>query len=106
MSDSLFVKREEFEHEKEVRFLIHNANFGDTPISDNVHDDYIDMQVEPSMFIEEVALDPRLSDEDFEDRKVLLSSITGNIPICKSDLYSFELIELFYKSTVLETRIP
>ena len=106
LSDSLFVKREEFEHEKEVRFLIHNANFGDTPISDNVHDDYIDMQVEPSMFIEEVALDPRLSDEDFEDRKVLLSSITGNIPICISDLYSFEPIELFYKSTVLETRIP
>lgn len=106
LSDSLFVKREEFEHEKEVRFLIHNATFGDTPISDNVHDDYIDMQVEPSMFIEEVALDPRLSDEDFEDRKVLLSSITGNIPICKSDLYFFEPIELFYKSTVLETRIP
>lgn len=64
------------------------------------------MQVDPFNFIEEIALDPRLSDEDFEDRKILLSSITGSVPICKSDLYSFQPIELSYKKSVLEARIP
>lgn len=105
-SESLFIKRHEFEHENEVRFLIYNGNFGDTPTPANVHDDYIDMQVDPSCFIEEIALDPRLSNDDFEDRKVLLSSITGSIPICKSDLYSFQSIELSYNGSVLEARIP
>ena len=104
-SRSLFVKRCEFEHENEIRFLIHNGNFDDAPTYDNVYDDYIDMQVEPSTFIEEIALDPRLSDEDFEDRKILLSSITGNIPICKSDLYTFKPIELSYKESVMAARI-
>ena len=64
------------------------------------------MQVDPSNFIEEIALDPRLSDKDFEDRKILLSSITGSVPICKSDLYSFQPIELSYKKSVLEAKIP
>ena len=105
-SESLFIKRHEFEHENEIRFLIHNGNLGKSPKPSNVHDDYIDMQVDPSNFIEEIALDPRLSDKDFEDRKILLSSITGSVPICKSDLYSFQPIELSYKKSVLEARIP
>lgn len=104
-SRSLFIKRYEFEHENEIRFLIHNGNFADAPTYTNVYDDHIDMQIDPSKFIEEIALDPRLSDEDYEDRKILLSSIAGNIPICKSDLYSFQPIKLCYKESVMNERI-
>lgn len=105
LSDSLFIKRHEFEHENEVRFLLYNGNFENASVHSNIHDDYIDVQVEPAWFIEEIALDPRLSDEDLEDRKNILSSVIGDIPICKSDLYTFESIKLSYKRSVLDPRI-
>lgn len=55
--------------------------------------------MDPYNFIEEIALDPRLSDEDFEDRKALLSSITREIPIVKSNLYQFQPQNYIIKET-------
>lgn len=87
LADSLFIKRSEFIHENEVRFIINSSTR--TAEDENIHDDHIDMKVDPFIFIDEIALDPRLNDEDFEERKILLSKIAKNIPIHKSDLYSF-----------------
>ena len=85
-TDSLFIKRIEFMHENEVRFIISNSH---EESNDNIYDDHIDMKIDPFNFIDEIALDPRLNEEDFEERKILLSKIARNIPIHKSDLYSF-----------------
>ena len=89
LTDSLFIKRIEFMHENEVRFIISNNNTESTESYENIYDDHIDMKIDPFNFIDEIALDPRLNDEDFEERKILLSKIAKNIPILKSDLYSF-----------------
>ncbi len=86
LTDSLFIKRLEFSHENEVRFIIDNSN---SESYDNIYDDHIDMKVDPFDFIEEIALDPRLDEADFKDLKFLLSKIAKDIPIHKSDLYSF-----------------
>lgn len=88
-TDSLFIKRIEFMHENEVRFIISNSNDESNESYDNIYDDHIDMKVDPFNFIDEIALDPRLNEEDFEERKYLLSKIAKSIPIHKSDLYSF-----------------
>ena len=98
-SESLFIKRSEFEHENEVRFIILNGNLENDPVPKNVHSDHIEMPIDPYDFIEEIALDPRLSDDDFLDRKTVLSSICKNIPISKSDLYAFESKDLYLKET-------
>lgn len=87
--DSLFIKRLEFIHENEVRFIISNNKSESTKAYDNIYDDHIDMKVDPFNFIEEITLDPRLNDEEFEESKNNLSKIAKDIPIHKSDLYSF-----------------
>ena len=89
-TDSLFIKRSEFAHENEVRFIISKPAGEENLSYPNVFSSHINLEIDPHSFIEEVALDPRLSDEDFEDRKTLLSSITRCIPIVKSDLYHFQ----------------
>lgn len=86
LTDSLFIKRFEFVHENEVRFIINNVK---SESYDNIYDDHIDLKVDPFDFIEEIALDPRIGEEDFKDLKFLLSTIAKDIPIHKSDLYSF-----------------
>lgn len=98
-ADSLFIKRSEFAHENEVRFIVSKPIDEENNTNPNVFDSHIDFGVDPYNFIEEIALDPRLSDEDFEDRKALLSSITREIPIVKSNLYQFQPQNYIIKET-------
>lgn len=101
--DSLFIKRKEFEHENEMRFVLYLSELktevfnrlGET--CDNVHDDFVDLEVDPFKFIDEIAFDPRLNAEDFSDWKNMLSTISGNIPIVQSDLYEFQPISIALK---------
>lgn len=55
IADSLFYKRTEFSHEKEMRFIIDID-----PNQPHVENDHINLKVNPSDFIEEIGLDPRL----------------------------------------------
>lgn len=94
--DSLLIKREEFVHENEVRFVLYFDEQGVSPTTDklnckygNVYDEFIDLEVKPSQFIEEIAFDPRLGADDFTDWKNMLSLVSGKIPIVQSDLYAF-----------------
>ena len=104
-SESLFMKRIEFAHEKEVRFIIDSPLIETNQNMNNIFLDHIDMEINPYAFIEEIALDPRLTDEDFEDRKLLLSSITGKIPICKSNLYTFRKNTYCIEKTPMQVEI-
>lgn len=104
-TDSLFVKRTEFAHENEVRFIISKPIEENTVSYSNVFKSHINLEIDPFNFIEEIALDPRLSEEDFRDRKTLLSSITKDIPIVQSDLYQFQPQNYKLKETTLHIDI-
>lgn len=79
---SLFVKRKEFEHEKEFR-IIFIADFD----SQERKQGYIDFDIDPNTFIDEITLDPRLNDaeEKLVVDKLLSLGYTGTI--LKSKLY-------------------
>lgn len=98
--NSLFIKRKEFAHENEMRFVLYFDELTASEFNseeykcNNVHDDFIDLEVDPYKFIDEIAFDPRLNAEDFLDWKNMLSTISGNIPIVQSDLYEFQPISI------------
>lgn len=103
LKNSLFIKRKEFSHENEMRFILYLDEATDFVFNseknrcDNIHDDFIDLKINSREFIDEIAFDPRLSKEDFEDWKTMLSNLTGNIPIVQSDLYEFLPISMSLK---------
>lgn len=90
LSDSLFIKRPEFQHENEVRFLISQT--------DN-HEilDYFEMEIPREDFIEEIALDPRLTQDEYQDFAKEVKTVAGEIDVCQSDLYKFDAIHLSLK---------
>ena len=106
LSDSLFIKRKEFEHEKEVRFIIRTHEKSANTERINIEYDHIDIMVDnPFNFIEEIVLDPRLSEEEFLKRKEELSSFTNEIPIVKSNLYAFTPLKFSIPETPLKLNI-
>lgn len=110
--DSLFVKREEFVHESEARFILYfDEQYASSNIDkmkckcSNMNDGFIGLEVDPSGFIEEIAFDPRLSVEDFADWKNMLSMVSGNIPIVQSDLYKFQPDSFVLKKTPMHVTL-
>lgn len=89
-SDSLFIKRKEFEHEKEIRFLLWQST--SYPVRD-----FLELDISEYNVIKEIVLDPRLSDEECEEIKQELSSINDSIPIVQSQLYKFDQMNIYLK---------
>lgn len=56
-------------------------------------------------FIGEKALDPSFSNEDFEDRKVLLSSIISELHIVMSNLYQLQLQNYILKDPPMHLNV-
>lgn len=94
ISDSLFYKRTEFSHENEVRFII-NVD----PNQPHIKKGYINLKVNPSDFIEEIGLDPRLDTNEVNEIKEDLLTINNSINITQSDLYAFEPLEIYLDRT-------
>lgn len=94
ISDSLFYKRTEFSHENEVRFII-NVD----PNQPHIKKGYINLKVNPSDFIEEIGLDPRLDTNEVNEIKEDLLTINNSINITQSDLYAFEPLEIYLENT-------
>lgn len=91
--ESLFIKRSEFSHEKEVRFILWNSN-------EDTHTKLIHLNINPFDLIEEIAFDPRLNEESYARQyKTLQETISGKMPIVKSDLYSFDRLSINLKRT-------
>lgn len=91
-AESLFIKRQEFQHEKEVRFILSQSIDYDVC-------DYIELTINAPDFIKEIALDPRLSDNEYEQKRDELMLLTQGIPIIKSNLYKFDKIRLNLKNS-------
>jgi len=79
---SLLLKREEFSHEKEIRVICD----AQSPV-ENISGDLLRIPINVNEFLEELVLDPRLKDGEF-DRKVKLYRALGyNGEISRSKLY-------------------
>ncbi len=90
LSDSLFFKRLEFSHENEVRFLIHQNEEYEVK-------DYFELDIPAKDFIEEIALDPRLSADEYKAYSEEIMKFADGISVCQSDFYQFEPIHLSLK---------
>jgi hypothetical protein len=78
--NNCLVKRSEFSHEREFRFI---ALF-----KTERKEDYISIAIDPNDIIESVMFDPRISDAEFGIRKSVLRDIGYTKTITKSHLYS------------------
>lgn len=61
--------------------------------------DYIELTINAPDFIKEIALAPRLSDNEYEQKRDELMLLTQGIPIIKSNLYKFDRIRLNLKNS-------
>lgn len=91
MSDSLFYKREQFSHEKEVRFIIQTEGVDGFQYNDG---DFLNLKIGPTELIEEISLDPRLDANDVTRLTSELRDLNIHIPISQSDLYKFESLHM------------
>ena len=91
MSDSLFYKREQFSHEKEVRFIIQTEGVDGFQYNDG---DFLNLKIDPTELIEEISLDPRLDANDVTRLTSELRDLNIHIPISQSDLYKFEPLHM------------
>lgn len=76
-----FLKRYAFEHEHEIRFLVFAPFFNRVASGNGIY-----LPLKDTNFIDELILDPRLSDKDYNSFKRKLSLF--NCSITKSQLYS------------------
>ena len=85
--ESLFIKRKEFEHEKEVRVILR--------IDSKDENDYISLDFDANLMFREIVIDPRVSDEEFiRQRDSLIDRGFDPTKIRKSTLYDFKKIRL------------
>jgi len=85
----LCVKRKEFSHEKEIRILVDDLDKKGKDGLYRISFDYQDI-------LEDVCLDPRLSDDDYSALKNEFENMGCKLPITQSELYkvSFKPIRL------------
>ena len=99
--ESLFLKRKEFIHESEYRFILQEwTDFQGIPRP--VRTQYY-LDIDPFDFIEEIALDPRLTPEEVVRMSIPINDYVDNkIPIIQSDLYKFEPVTIqFYDEPII-----
>ena len=99
--ESLFIKRNEFLHESEYRFVLHEwTEFDGEKRSVRTH---YDLDIDPFNFIEEIALDPRITPEEVKNISASINKYVDNkILIIQSDLYKFEPVTLhFYDEPII-----
>ena len=92
---SLFQKREEFIHEKEIRITIrylHNTG------------NLLRLNIIPNDFIDSVLLDPRLNNDEAELYRELIIQQGFNGKIEKSNLYSIPKLKLIFDNITVNTK--
>ena len=86
--ESLFIKRREFEHEKEVRVIFTNYKKEE-------EEGYIEVGFDPNKVFSEIVVDPRASDSEFAcQRDSLVARGFDGSKIRKSTLYDFKKVKI------------
>lgn len=85
--ESLFIKRREFEHEKEVRVILSTYN--------KEEKEYVEVDFDPNKVFRDIVIDPRVTDEEFaQQRDRLVEHGYNGDKIRKSTLYDFHRVKL------------
>lgn len=87
--ESQFIKRKEFNHEREVRIIIRK-----TIPENKIAPKIIKLKIDPNEFIENIIFDPRLDYSDYKIYKEILEKYGFKNNIYKSKLYNFEGLTL------------
>jgi len=88
-AESLLIKREPFDHEREVRLV-----YVDLPPAPDIPRIQL-VQIDPNALFDEVILDPRLGADDVRDREAEFRKLGLDSPVRRSDLYqrtNFEFV--------------
>ena len=85
--ESLFIKRKEFNHEKEVRLLIQKTIKKEDEYKGTLKK-HINLSIDPNIFIDEITFDPRINDKDYQTFSRVLKKIGYKNKINKSNLYT------------------
>lgn len=84
--EGLFIKRLEFEHEREVRVVF--SSYKDKR-------DFVEIDFDPHQVFREIVIDPRVSEDEFvEQRDNLIARGFDGAKIRKSTLYDFKKVKL------------
>jgi hypothetical protein len=86
--ESMFLKRNEFNHEKEFRIIIRGLN----PIIKSIDElpALLTFPIDSNEFIESIAFDPRLDFRTYKTNKEVLRKIGYKNDIIRTNLYRFE----------------
>lgn len=83
----LFIKRDEFSHEKEVRLIMVKSVKADKWSGLPIERKVIPIQIDPDTFIEEITLDPRIASSQVSVYKKIIQSLGYKGPVKRSNLY-------------------
>lgn len=90
-ADLLLTKREEFEHESEVRILAHATPTQEAQKLKGLYR----VKIDPNTLIDEICIDPRLADDldvDCLKKKIKRAGYTGSV--IQSDLYKLSITNI------------
>lgn len=81
VKDSLFIKRNAFSYEKEFRVILQTALNAENR-------SYLEINIDPEHFIDQIAFDPRMDFKLFECKKKIYEKWFSSKKIVRSDLYT------------------
>jgi hypothetical protein len=90
-AETLLLKRTEFEHENEIRILACSSN---DPLDPRTNGDLYKIPINSNYFIEELCIDPRLSDAEAETVKNKLQRFGYSGQITQSELYKLKITQI------------
>lgn len=86
-NEGIFIKRREFEHEKEIRVILSCDN--------KEEKGYVELDFDPNQVFREIVIDPRMNEEEFvRQRDHLIERGFDGSKIRKSTLYDFKKVKL------------
>lgn len=83
---SVFLKRDSFEHEKEIRFVAERINIKAN--FEKLSNNFISLKIRTKELIDKITIDPRATDWYVETIKKYCDRIGFNKDVVKSELYS------------------
>ena len=86
-NEGIFIKRREFEYEKEVRIILSSDN--------KEKKGYVELDFDPNRVFREIVIDPRVNEEEFvRQRDCLIERGFDGSKIRKSTLYDFKRVKI------------
>lgn len=90
-TDHYFLKRSEFQHEKEFRLVAHHKDIALSPAHSTSSPPVISLSCNPEILIEELVISPRLSPWIANVAREVCEKFEGSWSIKHSDLYSHQI---------------